>query len=147
MASRGLKNRMNKNIMDKKKYSKTIFIFRRDLRINDNVGLAFACKNSDAVIPCFIFDENQISDKNNFKSDNAVQFMLDSLVDLSKQVSKASGHLYVFAGKSDVVVKELIKQEKVDAVFVNRDYTPYSKTRDDKTAKTHMTHFMHHKIE
>lgn len=121
--------------MNKKEYSQTVFIFRRDLRVDDNTGLSFACKNSDNVIPCFIFDKNQISSKNKFKSSNAVQFMLDSLVDLEKQISKASGQLYIFEDSPDSVIKMLIKQERIAAVFVNLDYTPYSKIRDDKIAK------------
>ncbi len=41
-------------------YKKSLFIFRRDLRIEDNVGLIEALQNSEEIIPCFIYDENII---------------------------------------------------------------------------------------
>ena len=34
-----------------------IFWFRRDLRLDDNVGLYFALESKYPVIPLFIFDE------------------------------------------------------------------------------------------
>ena len=34
----------------------SLFIFRQDLRIIDNVGFSQACKESEQVIPLFILD-------------------------------------------------------------------------------------------
>src|SRR3972149_5357756 len=115
-----------------KNHKKALFIFRRDLRIQDNTGLIEAAQQSEQVIPCFIFDPQQTSDKNKFRSLNALQFMLESLKDLEEQIKKKGGKLYLFYGVAENVVKELIKQEKIDAVFCNRDYTPFSLNRDDK---------------
>ena len=108
---------------------KTLFIFRRDLRLHDNTGLLEALKNSEEVIPCFIFDPRQL--KNNpYRSDNALQFMLESLDDLDRQLQQKDGRLYRFQGKAPEVVRDLIAQEAVDAVFMNHDYTPFSIHRD-----------------
>ena len=49
---------------------KNIFIFRRDLRLEDNKALNLAFMEGD-VTPIFIFDPKQVKD-NEFKSDNAV---------------------------------------------------------------------------
>lgn len=38
------------------KYNKFLFVFCRDLRLEDNTGLIYALKNSNQVIPCFIID-------------------------------------------------------------------------------------------
>jgi len=35
-----------------------IFWFRRDLRVEDNVGLFHALNSDEDVLPIFIFDEN-----------------------------------------------------------------------------------------
>ena len=35
-----------------------IFWFRRDLRIDDNVGFFHALNSNEEVLPIFIFDEN-----------------------------------------------------------------------------------------
>jgi deoxyribodipyrimidine photo-lyase len=37
-------------------YRKSLFLFRRDLRIPDNTGLIEASSASDKVVPSFIFD-------------------------------------------------------------------------------------------
>ena len=69
-----------------KLYQRSIFIFRRDLRISDNTGLLKALELSQIVIPCFIFDPRQVSDSNIFASMNAMQFMIESLQDLQKNL-------------------------------------------------------------
>jgi len=51
-----------------------IFWFRRDLRLDDNVGLFHALNANEEVLPIFIFDETILSftislkkSRNNFK--------------------------------------------------------------------------------
>lgn len=107
-----------------------MFIFRRDLRINDNSGLIAACKESDFVIPCFIFDDRQTKN-NDYFSEKAFQFMLNSLADLQKAFEKRGGNLYFFKGISEIVVENLIATLPVDAIYFNRDYTPFSTSRDN----------------
>ena len=36
----------------------SIFWFRRDLRLEDNVGLFYALSENENVLPIFIFDKN-----------------------------------------------------------------------------------------
>lgn len=111
-------------------FKKSLFIFRRDLRIDDNLALLEAAKNSEIIIPCFIFDPVQVGEKNKYKSVNAVQFMTESLKDLSDCIKKRGGTLYFFYGAPEKIVKKLIHECSCDAVFVNHDYTPFSKKRD-----------------
>ena len=54
---------------------KSIFIFRRDLRLFDNTTLIHADKNGNSIIPIFIFDPHQLEDKN--RSNNCVQFLVE----------------------------------------------------------------------
>jgi deoxyribodipyrimidine photolyase len=42
-----------------------LFIFRRDLRYQDNIGLFNACKECDEVYAIFILDDNQINKNKN----------------------------------------------------------------------------------
>ena len=60
-------------------YEHSLFIFRRDLRIQDNKALIEACRNSKVVYPIFIFTPEQVGSGNKFRSDNAIQFMIESL--------------------------------------------------------------------
>jgi len=115
----------------KKKLQKSLFIFRRDLRLEDNTGLIFALKNSISVIPCFILNPNQI-ENNPYRSDHALQFMIESLEDLHMDLRSKGSMLYLFKGDPEKVVEKCITTLAVEAVIVNRDYTPYSVLRDLK---------------
>ncbi len=70
-----------------KKFRKSLFLFRRDLRLEDNTGLIVALKSSEVVIPTFIFTPEQI-EKNPFISDHCLKFMIKSLKDLENQLKK-----------------------------------------------------------
>lgn len=113
------------------KFKKTLFIFHRDLRLEDNTGLIQALKLSEYVIPCFIFDPIQISDHNEYKSNNAVQFMIESIEDLEKQLAKQNSKLYLYNGDTQKIVTNIIESENIDAIFTNRDYTPFAINREE----------------
>jgi deoxyribodipyrimidine photo-lyase len=116
-------------------FEKALFIFRRDLRLEDNTGLIFALENAKEVIVCFIFTPEQI-EGNSYRSDHCLQFMIESLQDLEKRVRAKKGKLYLFYGKPEQIVAKCIDKLGVDAVIVNQDYTPYSIKRDSKIKDT-----------
>lgn len=127
-------------------YKKSIFIFRRDLRLNDNSGLNRALELSQSVVPCFFFDNRQIND-NPYFSENAFQFMLGSLEELDSELKKRGSGLFIFSGDPSLILRDLIKDEKIDAIFVNEDYTPFSKERDGalkKIAEKNSISFLSH---
>lgn len=111
--------------------NRALFIFRRDLRLEDNTGLISASKDSKIVIPAFIFDPMQADKKKNlYFSNNAFEFLVESLDNLDSELRKKKGQLYLFEGIAHEVVEKLIKKEDIDTVYVNKDYTPFSKLRD-----------------
>lgn len=112
------------------KYENGLFIFRRDLRIIDNNGLNFLSKICKNIYTIFIFTPEQVTNKNKFKSDNAIQFMIESLKNLSKELIKNGGNLEVFYGNNNKIIKECIKKLKIDVLVFNFDITPYSRERD-----------------
>src|SRR5579885_1300282 len=118
-----------------KLFKKSLFLFHRDLRINDNTGLIAALHQSESVMPCFIFEPKQVGKGNEYRSANAIQFMLESLHDLDRQLRKKDAQLYLFTGNTEDVIKKLIKTESVDAFFCNKDYTPFSIKRDEHIKK------------
>ena len=71
-------------------YSNSLFIFRRDLRVHDNTALNEALHLSKQVLPCFIFDPRQI-EPHPYQSKPALQFMLQSIIDLQQQLQAAGG--------------------------------------------------------
>ena len=111
-------------------YNQSLFIFRRDLRLADNTGLMKAMRESVQVVPIFIFDPRQV-ESNAYKSLAAVQFMLDSLNDLDRQITQKGGQFSLFYGNPAKVVEQLVTKHRIEAVFVNKDYTPFSQKRDD----------------
>lgn len=122
-----------------------LFIFRRDLRLVDNTALIAATEKYKDVKCCFIMTPEQLQ-KNNYKSDAAVQFMYESLHELKDNIT-------FFFGKPEQVLNKILKQNKTIEVFVNQDYTLYAKKRDEKLEKvckqnnvlfsSHEDHMMH----
>lgn len=110
-------------------YKTALFIFRRDLRVDDNTGLLSALNNARTVIPCFIFDPEQIK-PHPYRSDSGLYFLVESLRDLESQLKARGGTLHICLGKPKEVVDSLIKKFNVEAVYLNRDYTPFSINRD-----------------
>lgn len=112
------------------KYENGLFIFRRDFRVIDNVGLNLANSMCKRIYAVFIFTPEQVTGANKFKSDNSVQFMIESLQDLSSQISKMGGHLMCFYGNNNTIVSYLIKQLDINVVCFNADYSPYAIQRE-----------------
>lgn len=114
-----------------KKYRLALHIFRRDLRLQDNTALNHALASAKSVVPCFIFDKNQV-EKNDYKSENCIQFMAQSLLELDQALEARKSKLYVFYGHAHEIVERLIEFLPIEAIFINRDYTPFSIKRDQK---------------
>lgn len=86
-------------------------------------------------MPCFIFDPRQIQ-AHPYQSQPALQFMLQSLDDLQQQLQAAGSQLALRTGQAEQVIRQLHQQYGFDAVFTNRDYTPFSRQRDFAIAET-----------
>lgn len=109
-----------------------LFIFHRDLRIVDNIGLQIALETCSKVYTVFIFTPEQVSSSNSYKSKNCVQFMIESLADLASDIRKYRGELIVCYGHSLNITKMLIEKLNIHVVFYNKDYSPYALKRDNE---------------
>lgn len=112
-------------------YDKGLFIFTRDLRTHDNNGLNIALASCQKVYTAFFFTPEQVSSSNKFKSVNAVSFMIESLKELSEDIEQKGGKLIVLYGKPNDCLQTVITRLDIDAVFMNKDITKYSKDRSD----------------
>lgn len=106
-----------------------IFWFRRDLRLSDNAGLYHALKDSNPVLPIFIFDRN-ILDELEDKTDRRVEFIHLALQHMQQQLVKMNSSLEVRYGTPVDIYKELLNEYTIEKVFTNHDYEPYAKERD-----------------
>lgn len=107
-----------------------LFLFHRDLRLTDNIGLLELLRTCDKVYTCFIFTPEQVGSKNKYKSNNAVQFMIESLADLDAELRGRGGGLITLYGQTFPTLKRAIDVLGIEVVGYNRDYSPYAVQRD-----------------
>jgi deoxyribodipyrimidine photo-lyase len=106
----------------------SIFWFRRDLRLEDNIGLYQALKADCPILPVFIFDEAIINELP--KNDARINFIYQNLNHINKGLEEKNTSLLVLKGTMSTVWSQLIKDYDIHTVYTNRDYEPYAKTRD-----------------
>jgi deoxyribodipyrimidine photo-lyase len=105
---------------------RSVFIFRRDYRVEDNLGFIQCYKESEKILPIFIFTTEQANKKENeYFSDNCFQFLVESLYSLEKEIK-----IHYFYGDNISILKKIKKNFDFNAIYFNKDYTPYAKRRD-----------------
>ena len=104
---------------------------RRDLRLFDNAALFHALQSKYPVLVFFIFDK-QILDKLQDRKDRRVNFILQLLERLEKQVQEYGSSLVVKYGVPEKAFLELLSEYRVQDVFTNCDYEPYATERESK---------------
>ena len=106
-----------------------IYIFTRDLRTTDNTSLEYCVKNYKKIIPVFFLTDTQINPfKNRYFSQNSVSFMVQALSNLRKKIN-----LNIEIVNKDIgqdFLDDIIKKYSVESVVITKDYTPYSKKRE-----------------
>ena len=111
-----------------------VFWFRRDLRLEDNVGLQQALASGYPVLPIFIFDKEIL---NRFEDpyDRRVDYIHQSLNSINQELKKLGSTIKTIYGNTADAFKEILKQYNVKAVYCNRDYEPKAILRDEEIKK------------
>jgi deoxyribodipyrimidine photo-lyase len=107
-------------------YESAIFLFNRDLRIQDNECLLNAVTSCKIVYPIFIFTPEQVIN-NKYINYRSISFMAESLLELAGQLP-----LCFFQGPTINILEKLIKSHKIKAIYNNIDVTPYAIKRSKK---------------
>lgn len=120
-----------------------IFIFRRDLRIQDNLALLKLIsvintkneKGKHVIIPLFIFNSKQIEhNRNKYFNKHSVEFLIQSLTSLDKELHNKLLYMHTTTNDIDVLnnIKHGLETEhnKLTSVSFNADYTPFAIKRD-----------------
>jgi deoxyribodipyrimidine photo-lyase len=105
-----------------------LFWHRRDLRIDDNLGLAVARQQSSKVVGVFCLDRNILE-----RDDIAparVTYMIGCLQELQKNYQQIGSQLLILQGEPSQAIPKLAAALKAKAVFWNWDVEPYSQIRD-----------------
>ena len=105
-----------------------IFWFRRDLRLEDNVGLFHALTSNEEVLPIFIFDETILAQLS--KDDARVTFIQQQLTKIQKQLQQIEKSIAVFHGEPFEVFNKILTEYHIKAIYTNHDYEPYARKRD-----------------
>jgi deoxyribodipyrimidine photo-lyase len=104
---------------------RTLVWFRNDLRLSDNIALAWASANSRAVIPVFV---------SHFYTDAlgaaTKWFLHHSLSALSKDLARHGLQLLIVKGDPAQVLLSLCQTFDITAVVWNREYEPTTIERD-----------------
>jgi len=111
-----------------KKIKVIMFWFRRDLRLDDNVGLSRALSGGHPVIPLFIFDTTIIHKLP--PNDARISFIYDTLQTMHQELETMGSGLLIKKGNPKEVWRALIQDHAIEAVYANRDYEPDAIQRD-----------------
>ncbi|MCW0482252.1 cryptochrome/photolyase family protein [Gaoshiqia sediminis] len=108
----------------------TVFWFRRDLRISDNHGLFKALTSGRPVLPVFVFDTDILNDLED--DDSCVSFILRQVQQLQDKFEADGSSFWIYHGKTLDAFKRLVAEYSVERVFINQDYEPYARKRDQE---------------
>lgn len=106
-----------------------LFWFRRDIRLQDNVGLYHAIQSGKKVLPVFIFDSNLLVQFPN-KKDRRIPYIYKALEEVNKQLEEYNSGLTVLYHTVLQAFEQLTKTYRIHAVYTNADYEPAARKRD-----------------
>lgn len=107
-----------------------IFWFRRDLRLEDNVGLYHALKDKNPVLPLFIFDKNILNHLTD-KRDRRVEFIHNALSEMNHQLIAIGSAIEIIYDTPEEAFRSLTKKYQIEKVYTNHDYESYARDRDN----------------
>ena len=98
----------------------TLFLFRNDLRLQDNAGLAAALAGDQPVLPLFVFD-----DKRDWSPGSASRWWLHhSLAALTADIEKLGGSLCLRRGDTLAQIEDILSNLQVNKIVFSRSYEP-----------------------
>jgi deoxyribodipyrimidine photo-lyase len=115
------------------RFDAALMWFRRDLRSDDNAALHAALTDARRVYCVFVYD-TEILDVLPARADRRVEFIVQSVNELSAALEAAGGNLVTLHGAAREEIPRLARALGVQAVFANRDYEPQAVARDAEVA-------------
>ena len=110
-----------------------IFWHRKDLRINDNLGLTKAQEKTDKIIGLYCLDRQILA-----RDDIAparIKYLLGSLAELQQNYQQKGSNLYIFYDSPAKIIPLIAEKLDVQAVYWNQDIEPYGRQRDEDVTK------------
>ncbi|MCT8340431.1 DNA photolyase family protein [Flavobacteriaceae bacterium TK19130] len=107
-----------------------VFWFRRDLRLDDNVGFYKALHGKHPVLPVFIFDKEILDELP--EDDARVTFIYDELQIMRDSLQEEGSSIALYHSTPKEAFKQICSDFNVQNVITNHDYEPYAKKRDEE---------------
>ena len=108
---------------------RSIFWHRRDLRIEDNIGLFEASKDSKNLVGVYILDPNLL-DLNKTTSEAKNWFLGESLLELQRNWESRGSRLLILNGDPIILISKLANLIKAECIYWNKNIEPYEINRD-----------------
>lgn len=112
---------------------RNIFWFRRDLRLEDNIGLYYALMQSNEVIPVFIIDTNFLNSSD--IGDAKIYFLFDSIKELDRELKELNSKLIIRSGNPANELIKLARETNAQGIYFNENYEPFELSRDKKVTE------------
>ena len=104
--------------------------FRKDLRLEDNTALHEAMRDACGDVVPFYTSEPEVLSRPDV-APTRVQFVLDSLTDLGRDVERAGSRLVLDHGPATRTVLGAARGAGAHAVYWNEEYEPALRSRDE----------------
>nr|WP_321451738.1 FAD-binding domain-containing protein [uncultured Carboxylicivirga sp.] len=106
----------------------TIYWFRNDLRLYDNLALFKALESKQPILFIYILNEDWF-DTNNLGftriSNHRLQHLYSSLNRLKKELSTQNAVLHIYKGNPTSIITKLANKTNAKAVYSHHEYAPY----------------------
>ena len=103
---------------------------RRSMREHDNTALVEASKEHEEVIPFYVVDDNYFGNAD--LGYPRVKFWRESLIEFKEDLQEKNKDLVIKKGNPIEQLKKLIEETGAEKIYFNRDYSKYSRERDEK---------------
>lgn len=114
---------------------KTLVWFRgKDLRVSDHVPLTVASQRG-AVVPLFVLDPYFFAPERARELPHRMQFLLESLEALRRNLSRLGAPLLLVSGRSVDIVPDVARKLGVDRVVAQRWVEPFGRERDRRVSE------------
>ena len=114
---------------------KSIYWFRKNLRLKDNPSLFNAIKDNDEVIFIYIIDL-QTYNPNGLDiheiGDFRKKFIMESVLDLEKNLKSKKIHLHVFEGDKFKILEEIRSSHGIDTIYCSKEVGWYEEEDEKK---------------
>ncbi len=108
----------------------SLFWFRRDLRLHDNVALYYSLQSNYCTLPIFIFDTNILKELP--QDDKRVNLIYDSLIKIKKILETHHSSLLILYGDPIEIHTQILESMPILNLYFNEDYEPYAIKRDQQ---------------